>query len=90
MIVATTIQVSEETQSKLLRLAADLQTRMGRRVSYDEAISMLIDQARGSQEAKSEFEKLFGSLKGERLVWTELRRLREEEKRRLERLSKTS
>lgn len=88
--MATTIQVSEETQGKLLRLAADLQARMGRRVSYDEAISMLIDQARGFQEARSQFEKFFGSLKGERLAWTEFRRLREEEKRRLERLGKTS
>ena len=88
--MATTIQVSEETQGKLLHLAAELQSRMGRRASYDEIISMLIDDARGFREARSHFGKLFGSLKGERRARTELRRLREEEKRWLEWLGKTS
>lgn len=88
--MATTIQVSEETQARLLQVAAELQARFGRRISYDEAISVLIDEAGGLREARTQFEKLFGSLRGEKRAWNELRGLKEEEKQRLERLPKHS
>lgn len=87
--LATTIQVSEETQAKLIQLAAELQAKLGRRVSYDEAITLLIEQSRGVEEARDRFHKLFGSLRGDKKAWKELRRLREEDKR-LEKISKTS
>lgn len=88
-LLATTIQVSEETQAKLIQIAADLQAKLGRRVSYDEAITILIEQSRGVQEARDRFHKLFGSLRGDKKAWKELRKLREEDKR-LEKISKDS
>ena len=87
--MATTIQVSEETQAKLIQLAAELQAKLGRRVSYDEAITILIEQSRGVEEARRRFHNLFGSLRGDREAWKNLRQLRQEDKR-LEKLSKSS
>ena len=87
--MATTIQVSEETQARLIQLAAELQAKLGRRVSYDEAITLLIDQSRGVEEARDRFHKLFGSLRGDKEAWKNLQQLRREDKR-LERPSKSS
>ncbi len=87
--MATTIQVSEETQAKLLHLAAELQAKLGKRVSYDEAITLLIEQSRGVEEARERFHKLFGSLRGDKEAWKNLQQFRREDKR-LERLSKSS
>lgn len=88
--LATTIQVSEKTQSELLRVAAELQAKLGHRVSYDEAISMLIQQSQTLQQARDDFGGLFGSLGGDRTVWRELRQLRKAENQRLERLAKSA
>lgn len=88
--MATTIQVSEETQSKLIQLAAELQAKLGRRVSYDEAIRILIEQSGGIQEAREKFLGFFGSLRGDKTAWKDLRRLRAEESKRLGRLSQGS
>lgn len=87
--MATTIQVSEETQARLIQLAAEMQAKLGRRVSYDEAITILIEKSRGVEEARDRFHKLFGTLRGDKKAWKELRRLREEDKR-PERLGKSS
>ncbi len=86
--MATTIQVSEETQSRLLRVAADLQAKLGHRVTYDEAITMLIEQSRTLQHAREDLENLFGSLKNQKSVWRELSRLKRSETQRLESLGK--
>ncbi len=88
--LATTIQVSEETQNRLLRVAADLQAKLGHRVSYDEAIIMLIDQSGSLQQARDDFESLYGSLKNDKKAWGELRRLKRSETQRLERLGKSA
>ena len=40
------IRVSESTKRELLRYAAELQARLGRRVSLDEAIASLLREAR--------------------------------------------
>ncbi len=87
--MATTIQVSEETQAKLIQMTADLQAKLRRRVSYDEAITILIEQSMGIQGARDRFHELFGSLRGDKTAWKELRRLREEDKK-AERLGKGS
>jgi hypothetical protein len=87
--LATTIQVSEETQAKLIQLTAELQAKLGRRVSYDEAIAILIERSRGAEEAKDRFHKLFGSLRGDKEAWKNLRQLRQEDER-LERLGRAS
>ncbi len=85
--MATTIQVSEETQARLIQVAAELQAKLGRRVSYDEAIAILLEQSRGVQEARDRFSKMFSSLRGSKTAWKELRRLREKENKRLESLA---
>ena len=86
--MATTIQISEETQNRLFQLVAQLQTKLGRRVSYDEAITILIEESHGTTMAREQFGRLYGSLRGSKTAWTELRRLKETEKQRLERRHK--
>ncbi len=80
MVLTTTVQLSEETQGKLFQLVVRLQSELGRRVSYDEAIAFLIMETQGKQEAREHFEKLFGSLRGKKRVWEDLRQLRRSEK----------
>ncbi len=88
--MTTTIQLSEETQGKLFQLVARLQSELGKRVSYDEAIALLIEQTQGTQEARDHFEKLFGALRGEKGAWEDLRQLRRTENQRHERLARTA
>jgi len=88
--LATTIQLSEETQGKLFQLVARLQSETGRRVSYDEAIAFLMEQAQGTREARDRFGKLFGALRGEKGVWQDLRQLRASENKRHERLARSA
>ena len=40
----TTIRISRKTKEKLSKIAGYLQTKKGRKVSYDEAINFLIEQ----------------------------------------------
>lgn len=86
----TTIRVSEETQAKLIQLTAELQAKLGRRVSYDEAIIILIEQSKGVQEARAKCLGLFGTLRVDKTAWKDFRRLRAEENKRLEILGQSS
>ncbi len=86
--MVTTIQVDEDTQKRLFAKVAELEARLGRRVSYDEAISLLLDESGETREARIQFTKLYGVLKNDKRVWAQLRRLRHEEKSRLERLGR--
>src|SRR5439155_476184 len=52
--LTTTIQLSEETQGKLFQLVARLQSELGRRVSYDEAIAFLIMETQGKQDPRED------------------------------------
>jgi hypothetical protein len=88
--MATTIQLSEETKRELFRLVAELEVKLGRKVTYDEAIMMLISQMRGVEEARRKFRDLFGILAGERKVWSDIRKLRTEQEKRLARLGKSA
>jgi hypothetical protein len=88
--LTTTIQLSEETQAKLFQLVARLQSELGKRVSYDEAIALLIQQTQGTKEAREHFEKLFGALRGEKKVWEHLRQLKRSENQRHERLARSA
>jgi len=87
--MVTTIQLSEETQQELFRIVTELQGRLGRKVSYDEAIMMLISQTRGVDDARKKFQDMFGILSDEKSVWKDLKKLREEEEKRLARLAKS-
>ena len=67
----TTIAVSEEVKQKLLKVASELQIKLGRRVDLNEALSFLVDQREknpqlleeactpmlGAQEAIDELER---------------------------------
>jgi hypothetical protein len=88
--LTTTIQLSEETQTKLFQIVSQLQSELGKRVSYDEAIALLIARTEGRREAREHFEKLFGALRGEKGAWNDLRQLRKTENKRHERLARTA
>lgn len=88
--MATSIQLSEETRRELFKIVTELQAKVGRKVSYDEAIRILILQTKGVEDARRKFEDMFGILAGEKSVWADLRKLRREEEKRLERLAKSA
>lgn len=90
IVLTTTIQLSEETQGKLFQLVARLQSELGKRVSYDDAIALLIQQTQGRQEAREHFEQLFGALRGKKGVWRDLRQLKKTENQRHERLARSA
>ncbi|MCD6348882.1 MAG: VapB-type antitoxin [Candidatus Korarchaeota archaeon] len=57
--VSETIRVSKSTKERLVRLAARLQEKRGRRITLDEAIRFLLD----ARERKSELLlSIFGSI----------------------------
>src|SRR6266705_4175469 len=79
--LTTTIQLTEETQSKLFQVMSQLQSELGKRGSYDEAIALLISRTQGTREAREHFEKLFEALHGEKAAWKDLRQLTKTEKK---------
>lgn len=44
MFMTTTISVTEDVKQKLLKVASELQLKLGRRVDLNEALIFLIDQ----------------------------------------------
>jgi 2'-5' RNA ligase len=84
-----TIQISQNTQKKLIEVAARLQIKHKKRISFDEAIKYLIKQHGGKGRNKERFLSFYGCLKEEKVeeARKELRALRAEEERRLEKLS---
>ena len=63
--VSEMIRVSRQTKEALLRIAARLQERTGRRVDFDEAIGHLVREQDRSPES---FMKFVGSVKGPKSV----------------------
>ena len=85
-----TIRVNDKTREELLRYAAEIQGKLGRRISFDEAIMALIQESRGVKEARTDFKQFFGSLEGQRGVWRELEEFRRDERRNLERKARAA
>jgi hypothetical protein len=81
----TTIQVDEKTRQALLRYASRMQARLGRKVTFDEAIKLLMDDAKETGEARRKLERLFGSMAAEDGIWEELADERKRERARIER-----
>ena len=54
--------IDERTKRDLLEYASSLQTRLFRKVSFDEAIKLSLEEKKGVEEARQEFGKLYGSL----------------------------
>jgi hypothetical protein len=88
--LATTIQLNEKTRNELFKVVASLQSKLGRRVSFDEAIMTLITETRDVSAAREKFEVLFGSLHGDHYAWQELESLRSKDVRRLEPIAKSA
>jgi len=86
--MVTTIQLSEETQHELFMIVTELQAEFGRKVSYDEAIMVMISRIKGIDNARKKFQDMFGMLGSEKSVWKDLRKLRIDEEKRLARLAK--
>jgi len=59
--VSETIKVSKEAKEKLLKVAADIQSREGRRVDLDEAIKYLLRSGRRRPKLLAD---LFGIVPG--------------------------
>ena len=81
-----TIQVSEDTKIRLLKLAAQLQMKLGKKVSLDDAIRYLLKSMRNKDKLNS----FYGCLRSEKVEEAHklLQELRDEEEKRLERLEK--
>ena len=59
----TTIQISEETKSRLFKLINELERKWGRRVTYDEAIEYLMKE-KAKKRDKKEFLKHIKKFQG--------------------------
>jgi hypothetical protein len=85
----TSIQVSEETKRELLEYASALQAKLGKKVSFDEAIRISLHEKEAVQEARRKFDLLYGSLsqkhKGsEKEFWMDLERSKRADRKALE------
>ena len=89
-LTTTTIQVEERTRQELFRIVTELEREKGRRVTYDEAIMVLIERAKLRNAARARFRSLYGTLGPDSGAWVELRKLRKGEKARLERIVEAS
>ncbi len=74
----TTIAVKEETKKELLKIAADLQRKFGRKVDYDEAIRYLLMQVQKKRKSSHLLrEALISGLDAEKIIkelWEERRK----------------
>ncbi len=82
--LVTTIQVDEETRKRLFDLITQIQAKTGRRVTYDEALRIVLGRSDRTRAARRKFSEYFGSLKGAPGVWEELSTLKRTERERLE------
>jgi len=78
----TTISVSEDVKEKLLRVASELQIKLGRRVDLNEALSFLVDQREKNPQL---LEEACSPMSGAREAIQELERERKADETRLER-----
>jgi hypothetical protein len=84
----TTIQVESRVKAALFTVAADLQRRLGRKVSLNEAIDELIRSFRGKNRDREVILSLFGSIRHDKKTKQVLRELRENEERRLDTIAR--
>lgn len=80
----TTIQVEGELKSELFSIAAELQEKLGRRVTLNEAIRFLIESHRHGGRSVSMILPLFGCVGPPAKARNLLKGLRMEEKEHLE------
>jgi len=83
----STIQVEDDVKRELFTVAAEMQSKLGRRVSLSEAIMKLLEAYKSRERDKEKMLSLFGSLGPESKARELLRELRAEEEENLERLA---
>jgi len=67
--LTTTIRVAEKTREELFKIVSTLQRERRRRVSYDEAITVLIECAKVKDSARACFRRLYGTLWPDPQAW---------------------
>ncbi|MFI5422281.1 MAG: hypothetical protein ACHQ1H_15065 [Nitrososphaerales archaeon] len=83
--MVTSVQIDERTKRELLDYASSLQSKLGRKVSFDEAIKLSLEEKKGVEVARRKFGTLFGSLSDDRKsAWIELEKARRADKKALE------
>ena len=82
MVVMTTISVTEDVKKKLLKVASELQIKLGHRVDLNEALRFLVDQREKNPQLLDEACK---PLIGARETVEELQAERKLDEKRLER-----
>ena len=82
MKLMTTISVSEDVKQKLLRVASELQLKLGHRVDLNEALSFLVDQREKNPQL---LEEACSPMIGAKEAIEELERERKVDETRLER-----
>jgi predicted CopG family antitoxin len=82
MTIMTTISVSEDVKQKLLRVASELQIKLGRRVDLNEALNFLVDQRKKNPQL---LEQACSPLLGTKEAVEELEKERKLDETRLER-----
>jgi len=88
--MTTTIQVGEKTRRELFTIVSELERKRGRRVSYDEAIMVLIGDGKRKASARAYFRSLYGTLGPDSQAWNELSKLRRSHGVGLGRIAKAS
>jgi len=84
VVVVSTVQVEEDIKKALFTVAAELQAKLGRRVSLGEAIKVLLDAYRARERDVTKMLSLFGCLGPTLEARRLLRELRTGEERGLE------
>jgi hypothetical protein len=76
--MVTSIQVSEETKRELLEYASNLQAKLGRKVSFDDAIRASLREWHSVEEATRKFDSMYGSLskKAKKEFWKDLEKMK--------------
>jgi predicted CopG family antitoxin len=83
----TTVQVEDDVKRELFSVAAELQARLGRKVSLNEAIRILVESYRSKDRDVKEILSFFGSLSRGQEARELLKEMRHEEDFRLERIA---
>jgi len=84
----TTVQVDEDVKRELFTVAAELQSKLGRRVSLSEAIKFLLQLYRARNRDVDKILSLFGCLGPSVDARRALKELRTMEEKSLERLTR--
>ena len=87
MVTVSTVQIEDDVKRELFAVAAELQSKLGRRVSLGEAIKVLLESYRARERDAPKMLSLFGCLGPTSEARSLLREVRAEEEKSLEDLA---